>query len=194
MNATDPGQMRPQNLLREYGRNARRSMSATQRLDASEKIAATVLRSPWFQRSRYIGCYLGTNVEVDTWPIIARAWETKKRVFAPVLEKTFTMRFRELTSESALQSGQLGILEPIEGEFFEPRNLDIVLTPLVAYDDENNRIGMGKGHFDRTFSFLKDRSHHFQPKLIGLAFACQKVEKIAPNPWDIRLFKVVSEI
>ena len=70
--------------------------------------------------------------------------------------------------------------------------LDVVITPLVAFDEYGHRIGMGGGYFDRTFSFLGNRQSWFHPKLVGLAFACQKVEKIQPNPWDIRLFCTIS--
>jgi 5-formyltetrahydrofolate cyclo-ligase len=182
-----------QKKLRAIGIDARRRLSAAEREIASDKIAETVCQSAWFQRSKYVACYLGTTYEVDTWPIIARAWRMKKRIFAPVIEKRSRMRFRELTVESTLVSDRNGILQPVSGDFIFPRMLDLVLTPLVAFDAQNNRIGMGGGYFDRTFSFLRDRKQHFHPKLIGLAFGCQQVEKIAPNPWDIRLFSVISD-
>jgi 5-formyltetrahydrofolate cyclo-ligase len=68
-----------------------------------------------------------------------------------------------------------------------------VLTPLVAFDEQHNRIGMGGGYYDRSFAFLKNRKQLIQPKLIGLAFDCQRVEKITANPWDIRLYSVITE-
>ena len=185
--------LQQQKTIRNCRLNARNRLTTIEREDASDEIAATVSRSAWFQRSQYVACYIGTAREVDTWPIIARAWRMKKRVFAPVLEKNSRMRFRELTAKSTLLRQQHGILEPVAGEFILPRMLDLVLTPLVAFDAQNNRIGMGGGYFDRTFSFLKDREHHFHPKLIGIAFACQQVEKITPNPWDIRLFSIISD-
>jgi 5-formyltetrahydrofolate cyclo-ligase len=193
MVSPDAKMVQLQYQLRAYGHNARRKLSAGERQLASETIAAKVARAAWFQRSRNIGCYLGTAVEVDTWPIIARAWAMKKRIFAPVVEKKSIMRFRELSPKCSLKDGPLGILEPEDGLLVDPRQLDLVLTPLAAFDAENNRIGMGGGYFDRTFSFLNGRRHLFHPKLIGLAFACQKVAKIPPNPWDIRLFTVISE-
>jgi 5-formyltetrahydrofolate cyclo-ligase len=131
--------------------------------------------------------------EVDTWLLIERAWRMKKRVFAPVVEKNFAMKFCEVTAKSTLVANRYGLPEARDGATIEPRALDVVVTPVVAFDADGNRIGMGGGYFDRTFFFLKNRQHLFHPKLIGLAFACQRVEKIAANPWDIRVFRVIDE-
>jgi 5-formyltetrahydrofolate cyclo-ligase len=179
--------------MRNDTRAARAALSSDEREKASDKIADTVIRSSWFRRSKYIACYLPMQEEVDTWPLIDRAWRMKKRIFAPIVEKNFTLRFRALSAESTLVVNQYGLLEPQDGEIIAPRALDLVLTPVVAFDDEYNRLGMGGGYFDRTFSFLRHRKFLFRPKLIGLAFSCQRVEKIAPSPWDIRLFSVIDE-
>jgi 5-formyltetrahydrofolate cyclo-ligase len=183
-----------QKTIRSQCRRRRSAMHPSERHKASEKIAESVIHSCWFQRSGTIACYLSVPGEVETWRIIARAWRMKKRVFAPVVEKNGLMRFREITAESTLIANVQGIYEPRDGDFIEPRLLDVVLAPLVAFDKNNNRIGMGGGYFDRTFSFLSHRTTFFRPKLIGLAFACQNVEKISPNPWDIRLFSVLTEL
>ena len=179
--------------LRKRARDARAGLSVDDRARASEKIADTVVRSSWFRRSKFVACYLSMREEVDTWPLIDRAWRMKKRIFAPVVGKNSSMRFCEITAESTLVFNRYGIAEPEDGEFIAPRSLDVVITPVVAFDDECNRLGMGGGYFDRTFSFLKHRKFLFHPKLIGLAFSCQRVEKIAANPWDIRVFSVVDE-
>jgi len=179
--------------LRNDARAARAALSSDERAKASEKIADTVIRSAWFRRSKFIACYLSTQEEVDTWQLIDRALRMKKRIFAPVIEKNFTMQFCELSSKSKLIFNQYGLPEPQDGEIIEPRALDVVITPIVAFDDDGNRIGMGGGYFDRTFSFLRHRKLLFHPKLIGIAFSCQRVEKIAPNPWDIRVFRVIDE-
>lgn len=181
------------NAMRNDARAARAALSLQEREKASDKIVDTVVRSSWFRRSGLIACYLPMPEEVDTWPLIDRAWRMKKRVFAPIIEKKFTMQFRELNPESTLVLNQYGLPEPEDGEMIAPRVLDVVITPVVAFDDNCNRLGMGGGYFDRTFSFLKHRKFLFHPKLIGLAFSCQRVEKIAPNPWDIRIFSVIDE-
>jgi 5-formyltetrahydrofolate cyclo-ligase len=182
-----------QSSLRRDGIAARRRLTPSQRDAASEIIADKVTRAPWFQRSNYIACYLPAPAEVNTWTIISRAWRMKKRVFAPLIEKNRRMQFQEVTRESELILNDFGLHEPKDGEIVTARMLDVVLTPLVAFDDECHRIGMGGGYFDTTFAFLRNRQTAFRPKMIGLAFACQNVEEIVPNPWDIRLFSVVTE-
>ena len=86
-----------------------------------------------------------------------------------------------------------GIWEPSNCNAIDASRLDVVVTPLVAFDDHGNRIGMGGGYFDRAFAFLRDRDHWLHPKLIGIAFACQRVEKLSPSPWDIPVFRILSE-
>jgi len=161
---------------------------------AAEKIAHSVCHSTWFQRSKNIACYLPMAGEVDTWRIIARAWSMKKRVFAPIIQKKKHMTFQEITPDTALYMNSFGVYEPRQGKFIAARLLDVVITPLLAFDSNNHRIGFGGGYFDRTFAFLKHRTMFYRPKLIGVAFACQKVEKIAANPWDVRLFRIVTDM
>jgi 5-formyltetrahydrofolate cyclo-ligase len=179
--------------LRRAARAARAALSSDERDRASEKIADKVIRSSWFRSSKVIACYLSTEEEVDTSPLIERAWRMKKRVFVPLIKKNFTMQFCELRADSTLILNWYGLPEPQDGKIIAPRALDLVITPVVAFDDDGNRIGMGGGYFDRTFSFLRNRQLLFHPKLIGLAFSCQRVEKIAPNPWDIRVFRLINE-
>ena len=178
---------------RRNAKRARSRLNDAERQLACEKIVRAVVHSSWFARTQLIGCYLSEKTEADTWPIISRAWTMKKRVFAPVTKNIGHMYFRELTPESMLARNQFGLFEPVDGEILPARRLQIVLTPLVAFDEQHNRIGMGGGYYDRSFAFLKNRKQLIQPKLIGLAFDCQRVEKITANPWDIRLYSVITE-
>jgi 5-formyltetrahydrofolate cyclo-ligase len=185
-------QRRKRELRRGYI-DTRSCLGPEERSNASARIAEKVVRAPFFQRSRRIACYLSMADEVDTWRIIGRAWRMKKRIFAPVTRRGRKLEFREVTAESDLVRDDFGLLVPVAGEVIAARKLDLVLTPLVAFDDEGERIGMGGGYYDRTFSFLRGRRQLLKPKLVGLAFACQRVPRIAPNPWDIRLYRVITE-
>lgn len=184
---------RRKKAIRRKGREARRDLSAEERRDASARIAATVVHSHFFRRSRRIACYLPMPEEVDTWPIIARAWRMKKRIFAPMLAPDRLLRFREVRPDTTLVTTGFGLQEPVSGDEVTARELDLVITPLVAFDADGNRIGMAGGYYDRTFSFLRGRKSLLRPKLVGVAFACQQAEKLPLNPWDISLYRVITE-
>lgn len=168
-------------------------MTADERSTASNVIADAFIKSREFHASQNIACYLAAWDEVETSRIIARAWSVNKRVFAPVVMRNHRMRFYELAQETVLEQNQYGLWQPRQGPVIAAQHLDIVITPLVAFDSSCNRIGMGSGYFDRRFAFLKHRRFWFRPKLIGLAFDCQRVEKIPANPWDIPLYSVYTE-
>jgi 5-formyltetrahydrofolate cyclo-ligase len=168
-------------------------MSAENRASASRKICKTVTCSREFRAAKLIACYLSMPDEVDTRIIIERAWCANKRIFAPITRKTGEMFFREIRAETPLSSNKMGLWEPVSGEIISPRALQLVITPTVAFDNSNHRIGMGGGYYDRCFSFLRNRNRWIKPKLLGIAFRCQKVEKISPNIWDIRLYRTIDE-
>jgi 5-formyltetrahydrofolate cyclo-ligase len=67
-----------------------------------------------------------------------------------------------------------------------------VLVPLVGFDEHCNRLGMGKGFYDRTFGY-KTRTGYNKPKLIGLAHECQKIPSVPTDSWDVRLDGVISD-
>jgi len=168
-------------------------MSIVERENASDEICRRVVASREFFASSLVGCYLPMHDEVDTRAIIESAWRANKRVFVPILRNNQEMLFCEICAETELEQNYYGIWEPTRGFLVEPQKLDIVITPTVVFDDNRHRIGMGGGYYDRCFSFLRHRKYWFRPKLIGVAFQCQEVEKISPNHWDIRLYRVISD-
>jgi 5-formyltetrahydrofolate cyclo-ligase len=183
----------PIDVQRNCAMQARASMSAADRYRASQRVARHFLSSRFFFRSHSIGCYLSSPDEVDTAMIIERAWRAKKRIFAPVIDAERRMSFCRLRPDTTLIRNRFGLWEPINEVTIDARLLDVVVTPLVAFDDNYNRIGMGGGYFDTAFAFLGRRRSWLHPKLVGLAFDCQRLQKISPNPWDIRLSCVLTE-
>ncbi len=179
--------------IRRVVLDTRRHMTPMQRAVASETITRRFLRSREFFAASTVACFFPMADEVDTRVVFERCWRKAKRVFAPVLTRKHGMFFREVLRETTLEKNEYGIWEPVDGATIDKRLLDIVVTPLVAADENGNRIGMGGGYFDRCFSYLRYRHVWRQPKLVALAFDCQKVEKITPNPWDIPLYRVYSE-
>jgi 5-formyltetrahydrofolate cyclo-ligase len=103
------------------------------------------------------------------------------------------MRFAELDLGARLGTNFFGILEPDPSRLIDPRQLDLVLTPLVAFDDDGVRIGVGRGYYDRCFRFLRARRTWRRPKLLGVAYELQHLAVIPPEPWDVPLWGAVTE-
>jgi 5-formyltetrahydrofolate cyclo-ligase len=110
----------------------------------------------------------------------------------PVLTRA-RMRFAELDVGAPMKTNFFGILEPVVGEHIDARNLDLVLTPLVAFDDRGVRVGVGRGYYDRCFHFLRTRESWRRPKLLGVAYELQRVAQLDSQPWDVPLWGAATE-
>ena len=178
---------------RRAAKSARRALSPDYRLAASNTIADRVVRMHEFVACKKFACYLPMPDEVDATAVIERAWRMQKDVYAPVIDQHGGMAFVRLRPDTALNRNWYGLWEPESGAQIHAQDIDLVITPVVAFDKHRHRIGMGSAYFDRCFAFLKHKQYWRRPKLVGLAFNCQQVEKIKPNPWDIPLYKVITE-
>lgn len=184
------------NAMHDFRKNAlraRREMNAENRRRASEIICKKVTSSRDFLSSSIIACYLPMRDEVDVRNIIERAWRANKRIFVPITRNKGEMFFREIRPNTTLIRNRMNIWEPASGDFISPRDLQLVITPTVAFDSQKHRIGMGGGYYDRCFSYLRNRKHWLKPKLLGVAFSCQEVEEISPNIWDVPLYTIFHE-
>lgn len=147
---------------------------------------------PAYRRARHIGIYLAADGECSLQEFIHRTRNSDKYFYAPVIEGE-SLRFAQLDSNSTLKPNRFGIPEPREGRYIDSRSLNLVLTPLVAFDDLGSRLGMGGGFYDREFQFLQHRTNWLRPKLIGIGFELQHVRRIESSPWDVRLWSAVTE-
>jgi len=152
---------------------------------------------PIVERGQYIAAYLSNDGEVETQAIIESLWACGKACYLPILRSSpqRSLWFGRYAPETTLTPNKFGIPEPSIGEdtISEPWILDVALVPLVAFDLFGNRIGMGGGYYDRTFAYLKDASRPCSLVLIGLAFECQKWDRIPAEPWDVPLDGMVTE-
>lgn len=184
--------------LRRQMRRTRRNLTLHERHAAAETLARRVSEHAVFQRSRRIAFYLAVNGEMAVNALIERAWAAGKEVYLPVLlpYRHNRMWFAPHTPQQNLKANLFGIPEPDVSirKAINPRSLDLVMVPLVAFDDQGNRVGMGGGYYDRTFSFLRHRRFWRRPVLLGSAYEFQRVDnKLRPSPWDVPLAGVATE-
>ena len=178
---------------REISKSRRNKLSGHKKKKASISISKAIINLDYFDCANNIGCYMSSNGEVDTWPIINEIWKRGKDLFLPKITTNAKMNFAKTTPNDKFLNNQYGIREPISNIITESKFLDLVIVPLVAFDHNGNRIGMGGGYYDREFNYLKKEDSPSKPVLIGIAFDCQKFKKIEQDSWDVRLSNVFTE-
>jgi 5-formyltetrahydrofolate cyclo-ligase len=183
--------------LRETFRALRRATPLSTRQHAARQLAERVAALRIFAAARHIAGYLAFDGEIDPAPLLERALALGKHVYLPVLTSNpgNAMLFARYQPGLALKPNRFGIPEPqVSGEaLLAPEHVDLVLTPLVAFDISGNRLGMGGGFYDRTFAFERHPGHHCRPLLLGLAYELQKVEHLNRRPWDVTLDGIATE-
>ena len=141
-----------------------------------------------------IAAYASLPEELDTAPLIALARRRGCRIFLPrVNRRTGRIRFVESLEGGRERLNHLGIIEPHGSMPVSARWLDLVIAPLVGFDDRGMRLGMGGGYYDRTFAFRNFHSSWRRPRLIGVAYALQQLPSIEGAAHDVRLDAVVTE-
>lgn len=183
--------------LRQQARALRRDIPAAQRLHAAHRLAEAVASLDVFATAQHISGYLAFDGEVDPTPLLERALAMGKRVYLPVLLRKPHphMLFAPYRPpDSVLKPNYFGIPEPqvpIE-DCLRPEQVNLVLTPLVAFDERGTRVGMGGGFYDRTFAFLL-KGPDSGPCLLGLAYEMQKMTDLPRRSWDVPLHGIVTE-
>jgi 5-formyltetrahydrofolate cyclo-ligase len=160
-------------------------------------MSVRLCRSQPFLNSNRIALYLSEDGEMDTYSVLVRARNQGKQCYLPVLRPRpqRALWFAEYRPGDCLLPNRFGIDEPCirNRRPTPPWGLDLILLPLVAFDMDGNRLGMGGGFYDRTLAYLNRRTAWHKPKLIGIAHECQKLEQLESRPWDIPLDGVVTE-
>ncbi|MEO5703301.1 MAG: 5-formyltetrahydrofolate cyclo-ligase [Gammaproteobacteria bacterium] len=187
--------LRPE--LRKQMRRQRRSLSPVERFEYAERAARLFARTRLFRSSRHIACYWPCDGELDPLPLMQHAWARNKTCYLPVLNELPSRRlwFAPYREGDPLVYNRFGILEPSlpVNELASAWMLDLILAPVVAFDAQGNRLGMGGGFYDRTLAFLNRRQHWHSPRLFGMAYDFQRVAYIKPAVWDVPLQGVVTE-
>ena len=179
--------------LRKALRAARKKLSAQERAAASRRIASLIARSHWLVPGRRIALFLSMAEEIDTAPLIETARRRGCDLYFPRIENIRQRRMVFTPPGPGRRFNRLGIAEFSSAARISPAALQIVFLPLVGFDAQGNRLGMGAGYYDRALAFRLRRQRWAGPRLIGLAYSCQQTELIEPSRTDVPLDAVVTE-
>jgi 5-formyltetrahydrofolate cyclo-ligase len=187
----------PRPQLRRLLRQARRALTPAQQRQAAQGLYRQLAQHPMFRRARHIALYLPNDGEIDPRLLLRAAQRRGKATYLPVLSPwpRTKMVFQRIRPGEQLHPNRFRILEP-RIDVARQRKvwaLDLVLLPLVGFDDVGGRLGMGGGFYDRSLAYLARRKLWRKPTLLGLAHECQKVERLAQASWDVPLQGTVSD-
>lgn len=169
----------------------RKELTTEYRIKSSDKILDKLFESEEYIKADIILVYADSNGEVATDRLILKSLLNGKRIFAPVCEDNFSMNFYEIFSLDEMYPSTYGIREPLPIENFKLSDAKItdntlIVVPGVAFDKNNNRMGYGKGYYDRYLSRV-DIKHR-----IGLAYKFQVVDKLEYSETDIPMTRIIS--
>ena len=173
--------------LRIRARAARALLDSGERADAAELAARHFFNAIALDPSDVVAVYWRIRDELDCQPILVKLMDSGQKVVLPVVmgpEEPLDLRVWE--QGASLYEAGFGTLAPSD---LAPRaEPDVVVMPLLAYDRLGTRLGYGGGYYDRTLASMKKR-----PRLIGLAFSAQELDRIPREAHDVPLDAVVTE-
>ncbi len=178
--------------LRQALRTSRRAIPAAARIAAAEALARQLLALPFLPTTGCVSGYWAMDGE-----IALHAWQlqlpTSLDYCLPVLCEDDRLRFAPWRAGGRLVSNRFGIPEPDvpRSELIDSEAMALVVVPLVGFDANGHRLGMGGGWYDRSFPFRI--SQPAPPWLVGAGFALQQIEGLPPEPWDVRLDAICTE-
>ncbi len=182
--------------LRAQMRNRRRQLSQQEQQSAADGLLRQVSRLSYFCNAQRVAFYYPNDGEIDPRPTIEQAWRMGKRCYLPVVNlPSSPLRFARHLRKQANRLNRFGIPEPAVArhDLLYAQNLQLILVPLIAFDANGGRLGMGAGFYDRTLAFLNTRKYWRSPSIIGAAHSFQQVAHVPQDSWDVCLDGIVTE-
>ena len=176
--------MEEKKALRKHIAQLKGSMDASSLSAASDRLLARLEQSPRFREARTILCYYSLPDEVATHDFVER-WKDKKNILLPVV-KGDDLELRRYTGRHDLHTGAYHIEEPGGELFTRYDTIELALVPGVSFDAEGNRLGRGKGYYDRLLPKLATYN-------IGICFDFQVSPHIPCEAFDRRMNAVLTE-
>ncbi len=165
----------------------RKSLSPNQIASLSKKIVKHITQSELYQQAQHVALYLPFNGEVD---LTALLQVEHKKHYLPSIQGEL-MQFQLHTPSLSLNKHQYGINQPEYINSLQPAQLDLCLMPLVGFDLNGNRLGMGGGYYDRYFEHIATANS--PTKLAGIGYQFQQQQKLPTQSWDVRINHLFTE-
>jgi len=189
----------PRQALRADIRKKRQSLTFIEQSKASADLFVQLINHEKIEQAEHIAIYLANDSELDALPFIEWCWKNNKSVYLPVIHpfSKGQLLFLKFDHNTKMQTNQYGISEPKLNVTAVKlvTELDIIFTPLVAFDKQGNRLGMGGGFYDRTLAHWYQEyqfNSNTKPYPIGLAHDCQHVAEVPSELWDIPLPEIIT--
>lgn len=180
--------------LRKQLRRRRQSLSPSQQRQASRQLAKTISHRGLLRKHRHIAFYWPNDGEIDPSLALTLAHQRHRHCYLPVLNADNSLRFIRYRPGDKLKNNRFGIPEPVNRQQArKPWALDLVFLPLVGFDRQGGRLGMGGGFYDRTFKAKRLNPNLAATRLIGLAHQCQEVDVLTIESWDVPLSAIVTD-
>lgn len=169
--------------LRNYALSLRKEI--INKKDLETKIINNVLNNKKVLEANDILIYVSLDMEVDTKALINKLWKLNKNIYVPKVEGRI-INFYKINSFDDLVIGSFGVLEPITNIIYKDDNNSCCIIPGLLFDKNNNRLGYGKGYYDK---FLENR-HIYK---IGICFSTFLVDNLVTDKYDIKMDEVITE-
>lgn len=177
-------QMEEKRSIRRRMKELNRALAPERREAAGRRIMQTIEASEAFARACTVALFCALPDEPPTGEMIRR-WSATKRIVLPRVEGD-TMEFYPF-DPATLDEGAFGILEPTEGMPCDPSEIDWIVVPGVAFTSAGERLGRGRGYYDKYLSLPE-----FRALKTGICYAHQIVDALPSEPHDVRMDDVVA--
>ncbi|MDO8526949.1 MAG: 5-formyltetrahydrofolate cyclo-ligase [Deltaproteobacteria bacterium] len=182
--------MDPKAQCRETLLTKRRQLSPKFVCEASQKVGLHLFSLEEFNLAERVGFYSSFDNEIETEPLFLKSHALRKEIFYPAVDpKTEEIHFYQVRSLKELKPGYCGILEPAKREhaLHDINYLSLIVIPGVAFDSKGNRLGFGKGFYDKLLA-------GFQGKKVALAYEFQMCDSLPVTKGrDQRVDIIVTE-
>jgi 5-formyltetrahydrofolate cyclo-ligase len=176
--------------LRQRLRGVLADISADESTTRSLRACHRLFEQPEYVKSEVVMVYLSLPTELDTSPLVLRAWQDGKRVLAPKVSwnqrRMLPVEIRSLTDD--LMVSTMGIREPASGVPFPIPLIDLVIVPGLGFDEYGNRLGRGRGFYDRFLAHPE-----FKGVACAMGFEEQLLETIPTGPLDRHVYMLVTD-